>query len=392
MTRAVIVGASAAGLSTAEALRRRHFDGDIVVIGEESGDMYDRPPLSKQVLCGEWDETRALLFPRARLDKIGAELRLGTRATGVDLDARSIRLADGDSVSYDELVIATGVRPRPFPGPGAEGEGVFMLRTLDDSQRLATAIRRHPHLLIVGAGFLGLEVAATARKLGAEVTVIEPISEPLASRLGQYTAGRLIELHRSSGVEIRPGVGVASIMRPDGAVGAPLAGVQTSDGELIEGDIVLVAIGCVPNVEWLQGSGLDLTDGVGCDSACQAAPHVWAAGDVARWYHPGLRQSLRLEHRMNASEQGAIVAANITGETRRFAPVPFFWTDHYATKVQLAGVIPAGAVERSELEADDSFVRTFWSEDRLVGVVGWNAAKAMMPFRQTLDLSEPAIA
>jgi 3-phenylpropionate/trans-cinnamate dioxygenase ferredoxin reductase component len=168
--------------------------------------------------------------------------------------------------------------------------------------------------------------------------------------------------------------------------------VQTSDGELIEGDIVLVAIGCVPNVEWLQGSGLDLTDGVGCDSACQAAPHVWAAGDVARWHHPGLRQSLRLEHRMNASEQGAIVAANITGETRRFAPVPFFWTDHYATKVQLAGVIPAGAVERSELEADDSFVRTFWSEDRLVGVVGWNAAKAMMPFRQTLDLSEPAIA
>jgi 3-phenylpropionate/trans-cinnamate dioxygenase ferredoxin reductase subunit len=384
MRRVLIVGASAAGLSTAEALRRRGFDGQITIVGEEPRHAYDRPPLSKQVLSGEWDEGRALLFPLARLERIDADLQLGRKAVSADLGARTVRLDDGETAAYDELVIATGVRPRTLPG--SEAEGVFVLRTLEHAQALAAAIRQHRRLVIVGAGFLGLEVAATARKVGAEVTVVEPVSVPLANRLGSYTARRLVDLHIRSGVDIRAGVVVESIVLSDDH---RTQGVRTPDGQLVEAPIVLVAVGCVPNVEWLHGTELDLEDGVGCDEACRAAPHVWAAGDIARWHHPGLGRQVRLEHRMNASEQGSFVAANIMGAERAFAPVPFFWTDHYDTKVQLAGVIPPGVVERSEVDEDDSFVRTFWAGDRLMGVVGWNAAKAMMPFRRLLDLSEP---
>jgi NADPH-dependent 2,4-dienoyl-CoA reductase/sulfur reductase-like enzyme len=387
MSHVVIVGASAAGLSTAEALRRKHFDGQITIVGDEPCQAYDRPPLSKQILAGEWDADRARLFPPARVLRIGAELRLGHGATSADLAGHRVVLDNGEVLRYDELVIATGVRPRTLDG--ADADGVFVLRTLEHSQALAAAIGRHRRMVIVGAGFLGLEVAATARKLGADVTVIEPLGAPLASRLGAYTAQRLLALHADRGVEVLAGVGVESLMLSGEAGGQRSNGVRTTGGEVIDSPIVLIAIGCVPNVEWLSGSGLDLEDGVGCDAFCRAAPHVWAAGDVARWPHPGLDRHIRLEHRMNAPEQGAAVAANIMGAERAFAPVPFFWTDHYETKIQLAGVVPHGAVERSEVEDDHSFVRTFWADERLTGVVGWNAAKAMMPYRQALERSEP---
>jgi NADPH-dependent 2,4-dienoyl-CoA reductase/sulfur reductase-like enzyme len=384
MSRVLIVGASAAGLSTAEALRRHHFEGQITIVGDEPRHAYDRPPLSKQVLSGEWDEGRAMLFPPARRERIDADLQLARTAVSADLTARTVRLDDGETLAYDELVIATGVRPRTLPG--FQADGVFVLRTFEHAQALAAAIRQHRRLVIVGGGFLGLEVAATARKLGAEVTVIEPVSAPLASRLGSYTARRLVDLHIRSGVDVRAGIGVESVVLSDDR---RVRAVRTSEGALVEAPIVLVAVGCAPNVEWLHGTELDLEDGVGCDESCRAAPHVWAAGDVARWHHPGLGRQLRLEHRMNASEQGSFVAANIMGAEHAFAPVPFFWTDHYDTKIQLAGVIPPDVVEQGEFEDDHSFVRTFWAGDRLMGVIGWNAVKAMMPFRRALDLSKP---
>lgn len=390
MSRVVIVGGSAAGIATGEALRRLSFDGEIIIVGDEAEHAYDRPPLSKQLLCGEWDEERAKLLPPARLERIGAEIRLATRATALWPDDRVVWLHDGSKLAYDELVIATGVRPRSLPG--TESAPVHVLRTLDDCRRLGAAIRRDGRLVIVGAGFIGLEVAATARKLGAEVTVIEPLPTPLASRLGDHTASRLLELHRESGVDIRCGVGVSAVRVSERSAEPVIEGVVTADGSIVESPVVLVAIGCVPNVGWLTGSGLDLADGVGCDAYCRARPNVWAAGDVARWRHEGLGQSLRIEHRMNANEQGTAVAANIMGAARPFTPVPFFWTDHYQTKIQLAGIAPPGAEERAELAEEDWFVRSFWVDGHLMGVLGWNAAKAMMPLRRTLDMTAPIVA
>jgi len=390
MRRVVIVGGSAAGLATAEALRRFNFDGEIVIVGDEAEHAYDRPPLSKQLLCGDWDEERAKLMPPARVDRIGAEFRLATRATALWPDDRLIWLHDGGKLAYDELVIATGVRPRSLPA--TESAPVHVLRTLPDCRRLGAAIREHGRLVIVGAGFIGLEVAATARKLGAEVTVLEPLTAPLASRLGDYTASRLLALHREAGVDLRCGVGVSAITVSETSSGRVVEGVVAAGGSIIESPVVLVAIGCVPNVGWLTGSGLDLADGVGCDAYCRAGPHIWAAGDVARWHHDGLGQSLRIEHRMNANEQATAVAANIMGAARPFTPVPFFWTDHYQTKIQLAGIVAAGAEERAEFADEDSFVRSFWAEGRLIGVLGWNAAKAMMPLRRSLDMTAPVVA
>jgi NADPH-dependent 2,4-dienoyl-CoA reductase/sulfur reductase-like enzyme len=387
MRRVVIVGASAAGLATAEALRRFDFDGEIVIVGDEAGPAYDRPPLSKQLLLGEWDEERVKLFPESRVARIGAEFRLSTRAVSIDREDRTVRLHDGDNLAYHELVIATGVRPRSLPG--TESAPVHMLRTLTDCRRLGAAIREHKRLVIVGAGFIGLEVAATARKLGADVIVIEPVPTPLANRLGEHTASRLLAVHREAGVDIRCGVGVSAIRVGEHTPEPVVEGVVTADGSIVESPVVLVAIGCVPNVGWLTGSGLDLADGVGCDAYCQAAPHVWAAGDVARWHHPGLGASLRVEHRMNASEQATVVAANIIGQARPFTPVPFFWTDHYDKKIQLAGVMPPGAEERTEIAEPESFVHSFWVDGRLIGVLGWNAAKAMMPLRRALDMTAP---
>ncbi len=391
MKRVVIVGGSAAGLSTAEALRRFHFEGEIVVLEEEVGPAYDRPPLSKQVLAGDWDEEKAVLFPQTRVERIGADLRLRARATRLDAANRRIELHDGTEIVYDEVVIATGVRPRRLPGE--DSADTHTLRTLADCRKLGEAIRKHRRIAIVGAGFIGLEVAATARKLGAEATIVEPVQHPLADRLGTHTASRLIDLHASSGVDIRCGVGASAIARSTGSAG-DVSGILTSDGNVVEAPVVLVAIGCVPNVEWLADAGLDLSNGVVCDAYCRAAPHVWAAGDIARWHHLGLARPLRVEHRMNASEQATVVAANIMGEERAFAPTPFFWTDHYDTKIQLAGVIVPEAEERAEVGAgdEDSFVRTFWMGERLVGVLGWNAAKAMMPLRRIIDMTEPVVA
>lgn len=386
MSRIVIVGGSAAGLATAEALRRFHYEGELVVVGDELCNAYDRPPLSKQVLAGEWDEARAALFPPARLERIGAELRLGRRAVALDTGHRRVDLDDGAVLSYDDVVIATGVRPRILPG--ADAEGAFVLRTLDHSRALGAAVRRHGRIVIVGAGFLGLEVAATARKLGADVVVLEPMPHPLSNRIGTHAAQRLLRLHADAGVDVRCGESVKALAVSETAGQSVVEGVLTGDGEMVESSVVLVAIGCVPNTGWLADSGLDLADGIGCDEHCQAAPHVWAAGDVARWHHAGLGQSLRLEHRMNATEQATAVAANITGQPRAFTPVPFFWTDHYQTKIQLAGILPPDAEEREEVEDETSFVHSFWAEGRMVGVIGWNAAKAMMPLRRALDLSE----
>ena len=385
LERVLIVGGAAAGLASAEALRRNGHEGEIVIVGDEHDRSCDRPPLSKQVLSGQWTPEKAALMPAVRLERIAAELRTG-RAASLDVEAHKVELTDGGTLGYDALIAATGVRPRTLPGSAVSG--VHVLRTLADSVALRGALGEGKTLVVVGGGFLGLEVAATAHKLGTRVVVVEPVPAPLASRLGTHIAERLLAEHADRGVEVRCGVGAAEILTTDGPQGPAARGIRTTDGDELAADAVLVAIGSVPNVEWLTGSGVDITDGVVCDAYCQAAPDVWAAGDVARWHHEGLGRSIRLEHRLNATEQGQVVARNIVGDSpTAFTPTPFFWTDHYDVKIQLAGVVPENAVERTELDENGSLIRSFSLDGRLLGVVGWNAAKALVPYRRELDLS-----
>jgi NADPH-dependent 2,4-dienoyl-CoA reductase/sulfur reductase-like enzyme len=374
--RVLIVGASAAGIAAAAALRRRGHTGPLTILGAEPETPYDRPPLSKQLLAGDWTAERLDLLPRQKLSDLNADLRLGTSAVALDLSGRSVLDSSGVRHEFDAAVIATGVHPRTLACAGQERPGVHVLRTLGDALGLSAALTPGCRLAIVGGGFLGLEVAATARGRGAEVTVVEAAERPLASRLGLTASGRLLRLHRDRGVDVRTGTAVAEIS------GDPVRAVLLTDGTSLPADAVLIAIGAAPSTGWLADSGLDLTDGITCDEYCRAAPSVWAAGDVARWFHRGTGEYLRLEHRTNATEQGQAVAVDILGDGRPFVPVPFFWTDHYDARLQVAGVVPAGpAAERT---APEPGVLTFHAGDALAGALGWNAVRQLMPYRKAL--------
>ncbi len=333
--RVVIVGASAAGLTAAEALRRRGYDGTLTLIGDEPHLPYDRPPLSKQILAGTWQPQRVMLRDEQALAGLGAELLLGQAATGLDTAAQRVLLDGGGSVDYDALIIATGVRPRTLPG--ADLAGVHVLRTIDDALALRAGLRAGPEVVVVGAGFLGAEVAAAARQMGLNVTLADPLPVPMHRQVGAR-AGELIgQLHRDHGVTVRCGIGVSGFIEAAGRVAA----VELADGSVLGADLVVVAVGAAPATGWLVGSGLPLGNGIECDARCQAAPGIYAAGDVACWPSPLFGARMRLEHRMNATEQAIAVAGNLLGDDQPFAPVPYFWTDQYDTKPGLRH-LPAG--------------------------------------------------
>ena len=265
MQSIVVVGASLAGCRAAEALREEGFDGRVVLIGDEAHRPYDRPPLSKQVLAGSWSTDRI------ELPAVGADLdlewRLGTRATGLDLAARRVALDAGEDVAFDGLVIATGATPRTVPVPDGMA-GVHTLRTLDDCLALRAELERGPgRVVVVGAGFIGAEVAATCRERGSPVTMVEALPAPLARVLGEVIGGTCADLHRDHGVDVRTGVGVAGL-----AGGARVEQVQLGDGSAVDADVVVVGVGVTPLTGWLEGSGLTLDDGVVCDETCLAAP------------------------------------------------------------------------------------------------------------------------
>jgi NADPH-dependent 2,4-dienoyl-CoA reductase/sulfur reductase-like enzyme len=374
--RVVIVGASAAGIATATALRRRGHTGPLTILGEEPETPYDRPPLSKQLLSGDWSAERLDLLSRDKLAGLHADLRLGTSAVTLDPGARTVLDSSGVRHEFDAVVIATGVSPRMLACVAEPRAGVHVLRTLRDALGLSAALTAGCRLVVIGGGFVGLEVAATARSRGTEVTVVEAAERPLAARLGPTASSRLMRLHRDRGVDVRTGTTVAEIS------GDRAEAVVLTDGTIVPADAVLIAIGAAPGTGWLADSGLDLADGVTCDEYCRAAPSVWAAGDVARWFHRGVGAYLRLEHRTNATEQGQAVAADILGEGRPFVPVPFFWTDHYDARLQVAGIVPEDA--SAERAAPEPGVVTFHNDDALAGVLGWNAVRQLMPYRKAL--------
>jgi NADPH-dependent 2,4-dienoyl-CoA reductase/sulfur reductase-like enzyme len=373
--RIVVVGASAAGLAAAETLRREGYEGTLTLIGDEPRLPYDRPPLSKQFLTGQWESGRLALRTAADLDALGLDLRLGVAASGLDPAARSVRLADGSAVPYDGVVIATGVRPRRLPG-----EDAHVLRTLDDALALRDRLGPGCRLVVVGAGFLGAEAAATAAGLGTHVTLLEPAQVPLAHVVGTGIGQVLSRAHRERGVELRTGVRVSEVTG---------AGVLLADGEVIEGDEVLVAAGSRPNTEWLADSGLTVDDGVVCDAYCAAAEGIYAAGDMARWYNPLFGTSMRIEHRTHAAEQGMAAARNLLRPTERkpFAPVPYFWSDQYDMKIQAYGYLRGHdqvTVVQGDL-AERRFIAAYRTGDRLSGVLAMGATpKDLRTWRQAL--------
>jgi 3-phenylpropionate/trans-cinnamate dioxygenase ferredoxin reductase subunit len=376
----VIAGASAAGLSVAETLRRDGFDGRITLLGEEDLLPYDRPPLSKEILAGTWSEDKLPLRDSDKIAALDLDLRLGVRADAVDTASRSVALSDGSQAQYHHLVIATGVRPRRLPGTDGLA-GVHVLRTLDDARGLRSELAGHPRLVIVGAGFLGAEVASVARTAGASVTLVSDVDAPLSDVLGNELGQLLIGVHVEHGVRVRTGVKVAGIMAEDGRA----TGVQLADGTTLAADAVLVAIGSIPNTEWLAGSGIPTGNGVICDEYCRAAPGVWAAGDVASWQHIGIGERIRVEHRTNAAEQGIAVARNILAESSPapFLPVPYIWSDQYDLKIQIYG-LPRGAdsftVTDGSLQ-DRKLVALYGKGGRVRAAVGINMIRPLRTAR-----------
>lgn len=372
-------------MRAAQTLRREGYTGRLVIVGaERHWPPYDRPPLSKQVLTGVWETERV----RLRVDdSLDAELLLGCRAVALDLAAGAVALGDGTSVAFDGLVIATGAAPRTLRGTEAMA-GVHVLRTVDDCIALSADLRSARRVVVVGAGFIGCEVAASCRTLGIDVALVEALELPLVRVLGTEMGAFAAHLHRANGVELHLGVGV-EVISGDGSVEQ----VILSDGTQLAADVVVVGIGVAPSTGWLEGAGLVIDDGVVCDTSCVAVGsegRVVAAGDVARWTNPLFDQSMRIEHWTNAGEQGAHAAralvhgSAVAGE---FAPVPYFWSDQHGTKLQFLGTCrPDDEVRVVEGSVEEAkFVAAYGRGGVMVGAlcVGWPART--VPHRAAIE-------
>jgi len=388
----IVVGASLAGLRACETLRQEGFDGTLTLIGAESEVPYDRPPLSKKLLAGEWEADRIRLRKQEDFDSLALTLRLGVRAVALDTTARTLTLSDGDTLAFDGLIIATGAAPRRLPEQPAL-DGIVELRTLADAMDLRARIADGTaRVTVIGAGFIGLEVAATARTLGCAVTVLEGAPSPLIRGLGVEMGAAVASVHARHDVDLRCGVQVAGIEGTDGRV----TGVRLGDGSLVESDVVLVGIGVAPATDWLAGSGLELHDGIVCDATLNAGvPGVYAAGDCARWPNAVFAgfddEEMRVEHWTNAAEQGAAAAANLLAVARGDEPspyrsVPFFWSDQFDSRIQFVGRAHGGdEVHVFAGSTDGAFAALYGYEGRLRGVLGVSMPKMVMPFRALLN-------
>ncbi|WP_067819764.1 NAD(P)/FAD-dependent oxidoreductase [Actinomadura kijaniata] len=381
LDRIVIVGASLAGLRAAQALREEGFAGDLTLVGAEPHLPYNRPPLSKSLLTGDDDVT----LPG---DGFDARWVGGRRAVGLDRVARTVTLDDGADLPYDGLVIATGARPRHLPGGQGTHKGVHVLRTLDDGLALRAALNQGPaRVVVIGAGFIGGEVASTARSLGLDVTLVEAGPLPMGGLLGETTGRWLADHHRRNGVELITGTRVAAVA--DGAV-------RLADGRSVPAGLVVVATGVTPEVGWLEGSGLKVDDGVLTDATlfAQGASDIVAAGDVARWPHPVFGGALvRVEHWANANDQGARAARNLLrgpGDAEPHAEVPGLGTRVHGTRVQWAG-FPSMADEALVAAGDpaeDRFSVAFLRDGVMVGGVAVNHPKEAIRLRKAVAARE----
>ncbi|GGL10073.1 NAD(P)/FAD-dependent oxidoreductase [Nocardia jinanensis] len=382
-----VVGASLAGLRAVEAARKAGFTGTVTMVGAEEHLPYDRPPLSKAYLdpLGDGAEPDSTQFRTEDYlrSELGVELVLGAPATGLDVHEHVVEVGGDRQVPYGALVIATGASARQLPG--AEGlAGVHTLRTLDDAIAVRAALEAGARTVVIGAGFIGSEVASGARKRGLEVTVIEALPTPLVRSIGELMGPLCSTLHVRNGTDLRCGVGVAGL-EGNGRVER----VVLADGTSLEADLVVVGIGAVPATEWVEGSGVALDNGVVCDETLRSGIEgIYAAGDVARWHNPLFERSMRLEHWTSAAEQGAFAARNALNPVaaKPYATVPYFWSDWYDSRIQFVGVPATDEVRivDGDLERDGHCVALYREGDRLAGALTINGQSVIMKYRGLL--------
>ncbi len=392
MADLVVVGASLAGLRAVEAVRNDGFEGTVTLVGAEEHLPYDRPPLSKDHLADD-EPGDSTYREQEKLDEIQVDLVLGAPATALDVDARRVTVGDRE-IGYDGLVIATGAHARELPASVVAPDlaGVVTLRTRDDSRHLHRLLRRgRPRVTVVGAGFIGSEIAAVARTRGLDVTIVEALPVPLVRGVGERMGRALTAIHERHGTRVLTDVSLAEVRGSD-AVEA----VVLSDGTVIDTDVLVVGIGAAPNTGWLQSSGLTLDDGVVADATLAAAPGVYVAGDVARWpnalFDDVLDTPMRLEHWTAASEQGARAARNAVdpSSAQAYTTVPYFWSDWYDSRIQFVGVARSGEgfpeieIEVVMGEEDGRFVALYRCGDRLAGALTVDRPAEVMQYRRLL--------
>ncbi|HEB90980.1 MAG TPA: NAD(P)/FAD-dependent oxidoreductase [Deltaproteobacteria bacterium] len=382
-----VVGASLAGLRTVQALRREGHAGRIIVVGDEPEPPYDRPPLSKQFLVEDWEEER-LRFAHAAEADPATEWRLGQPVTSLETGPLGLELEDGSRLrDLDAVVIATGARARRLPfGRGLEG--IHTLRSLADARALRVDLASSRRVVVVGAGFIGMEIAASCRQKGLEVTVVDPLPAPLVRGLGPILGERVAKRHREAGVAFHLGVGVE-----DFEGDARVVGVRLADGTNLPADLVVVGIGAVPATDWLatngiEGARIEIDNGIRCDATgFTGCAGIFALGDCARWDHPRDPANPRFEHWTNAVEQADVVAQRIVkGEAPDFAPVPYVWTDQFELRIAIVGEVREGDEMRVGLGSleDDRFLALFGREGRLTGAVGFKRPRQLNACRKRI--------
>jgi NADPH-dependent 2,4-dienoyl-CoA reductase/sulfur reductase-like enzyme len=392
-SRIIVVGASLAGWRAVESLRTEGYEGKISLVGEERHLPYDRPPLSKQILAGTWPPEKAVLADKRRSSEAQVHEVLGRRATALDAATRTVALDDGTELRGDGIVITTGASPRRLPGTEELGQadGLFTLRTLDDSLALRAAVTatEGARVIVIGAGFIGAEVASTCSTLGCNVTVLEALGIPLQPILGPEIGSYCGSLHGAHGVDLRTGVAVGAVRR---STGEGRLEVELDGGEVLRADVVVVGIGVVPETGWLEGSGLTLENGVACDDRLFAGDGIVAAGDVARWAwrHDGTEEMIRIEHWNLAAEAGVAAAKNLLAgraDAVSFTPVPYFWSDQYGIRFQVIGS-PRGSDEVVLVDGsfqEGKFVALFGRAGRLSAVMAIGRPRQLMMFRPLLQ-------
>ncbi|MFF3540260.1 NAD(P)/FAD-dependent oxidoreductase [Streptomyces platensis] len=399
-TAFLIAGAGLAGAKAAETLRKEGFDGPLVLLGDEHERPYERPPLSKGYLLGTAERETTYVHPPEWYAEHDVELRLGQAVTALDPAGHEVTLADGSRLGYAKLLLATGSTPRPLPVPGADLDGVHYLRRLADSDRLKELFRSVSRIVVIGAGWIGLETAAAARAAGVEVTVLESAALPLLRVLGPEAARIFAKLHTDHGVELRCGTQVSELTGTGGAVD----GVRLADGSLIGADAVIVGVGITPNSEPAAAAGLKVDNGVVVDERlCSSHPDIFAAGDVANAYHPLLGRQLRVEHWANALHQPQTAARAMLGQDVRYDRLPYFFTDQYDLGMEYTGYAePEGydqVVFRGDTDARE-FIAFWLSGGRVLAGMNVNVwdvtgpIKALVLSGQAVDpgqLADPAV-
>jgi len=378
----VIVGGGLAAARTAEQLRRAEYTGPITIVSDEDHLPYDRPPLSKEVLRSETDDVT--LKPAEFYDENDITVALGKAARSIDVAAQTVTLSDGSELGYDELIIATGLVPKRIPSfPNIEG--IHVLRSFDESLALREQAASARNAVVVGAGFIGCEVAASLRGLGVDVVLVEPQPSPLASVLGEQIGALVARLHRAEGVDVRCGVGVAEVQGTE-----KVQKVVLGDGTELDADLVVVGIGSHPATEWLDGTGIDVDNGVVCDaSGRSSAPHVWAIGDVASWRH-SLGHQVRVEHWSNVADQArALVPAMLGKDAPAAVSVPYFWSDQYDVKIQCLGEPEAGDVVHIVEDDGRKFLAYYERDGVVAGVVGGGMPGKVMKSRAKIAAGAP---